>query len=486
MIPIIGSNIQVIIQVGINQDDIEGIGILPNRSLCKRGYCPDPNDVDTRSTAAIVIQAIYVCIIILLSSAGNLLVLLAIYRNKNLQNKTSIFVANLAIADFTNGFVAMPLVLVCTITYKWPFTEAMCSFLAFLIILLCTVSMGTLGAIAHDRYNAIVHPLKYHNRMSKSKIYFFVCWIWIQSMIISVCPLLGWSEYIYIRNEYLCTANWGYEISYTITLSVICFLVPFIVMVYSYVRIFIVARRHSRQITALTAFLQCHQNNHRDTTSERNNNPRSSLFRGSTKRHFKKDAKSAFMLLVVIGAFVACWVPHGVTMYSFIIDSMDDDLPDFVYTTTTLLAMSNSMLNPILYGLLNRPYRRAFKKILCSRSTRIQNRQSTETHSDNARRLQRRTTDDTEDTIPSREQPLPEDEPTSRGNVFLVTSHSAVFEEDTSVAVAPMEVSDSGDPSNTRGVCLSEMVTHTIRITHTISALVNAESSEANQFNDLI
>ncbi len=483
MIPITGIQDDVAVNIQLFRDGIQGI--LPNRSFCDDGkidHCPPEPIIDPRSTAGIVIQSIYVCVIILLSSTGNLIVLTAIYKHKYLQNKTSIFVANLAIADFANGFIAVPFILVCTITYKWPFTEAMCSFLAFLIILFCTVSMGTLGAIAYDRYNAIVHPLKYHNRMSKSRICFFICWIWTQSLVISLCPLFGWSEYIYFRNEYLCTANWGYEISYTITLTVVCFGWPFIIMVYSYGRIFIVARRHSRQIAALQAVLP-----QQSGTTSHSNHPRHSNYRGSYKRQFKKDAKSATMILAVIGAFVACWVPHGVTMYSFIIEDLNG-IPDFIYTTTTLLAMSNSMLNPILYSLLNRPYRTAFKKILCSCFVAIHKRQSTDGQS-NTRQRPRRITDDTDDTIQSGEPPFPSNDQTSRRNIFLVTAHSAIYEEDASVSVAPVEVSSTGAP-NAPGICLTEMVTHTIKITHTISALVNTTeagpANESNPYNDLI
>ena len=175
-------------------------------------------------------------------------------------------------------------------------------------------------------------------------------------------PLCGWSEYIYVENEYLCTANWGKDISYTLFLTIFYFFGPSTVMTYSYIRIFIVARRHARQIEALNASIA--QNNRQLGSSENVRTKRVSFLIGeSAKRQFKKDAKSAFVLLIVIIVFVTCWLPHAVTMYAVAFGY--NGFSDTFYVITTWLAMTNSMLNPILYGILNRQYRTAFKRLVC-------------------------------------------------------------------------------------------------------------------------
>ena len=318
---------------------------------------------DTRSTAALAIQAASITVIILGSTLGNLLILLSIYLNKSLRNKTAIFIANLAIADFINGSIAMPFILMCTVTNYWPLSSTWCSFQAALSIMLCAVSIGTLGSIAYERYAAIVHPLRYHDQVTKSKIGFLISWIWVQAVVLSICPLLGWSEYMYLHYDYLCTANWGLDVSYTFSVIGFYFTAPLSVMGYCYARIFIVARRHSRQIATLT--ISSRQDNNPDGAGDENKNQRRSVFNTKSLEQFKKDAKSAFMLLIVMALFVVCWTPHGFTMFWAAIDK--DDFPDITYTITTWLAMSNSMFNPLIYGFLNRQYRNTFYVILFPR-----------------------------------------------------------------------------------------------------------------------
>ena len=315
----------------------------------------------SRNIVVVIVQAISITVIMLMSIIGNSLVLLATYKNKSLQNKTAIFIANLSIADLTTGCLGMPFLLVTTITNYWPFSDTLCSFSAALVIILCTASIGTLGAIAHDRYCAIVYPLRYHQLMSKTKIVGFLAWIWIQAIAIAMGPLFGWSEYLYIPNEYICTANWGKDISYVLVITLFYSLGPTTVMLYCYIRILWVARRHSRQISSLKTIANRSQG---ETSTRGLKHKSSSFLRDASKVQFKKDAKSAFMLFIVIAVFVICWLPHLVTMYAIAFNG-ENPFNDAVYTASTWLSMSSSMLNPILYGVLNRQYRATFKQILC-------------------------------------------------------------------------------------------------------------------------
>ena len=73
------------------------------------------------------------------------------------------------------------------------------------------------------------------------------------------------------------------------------------------------------------------------------------------------------MLLVVMGIFMVCWIPHGCTMICMALgDSCVLSLPNAAYTTTTWLAMCASFCNPLVYGVMNRQYREAFHSICCS------------------------------------------------------------------------------------------------------------------------
>jgi len=82
---------------------------------------------DTRSSVAIAIQAAFLLIIMLSSLIGNTLIILAIYRNHSLRSITSVFIANLAMADFLLALLGMPFTMASSITYDWVFGPVWCT-----------------------------------------------------------------------------------------------------------------------------------------------------------------------------------------------------------------------------------------------------------------------------------------------------------------------------------------------------------------------
>ena len=69
------------------------------------------------------------------------------------------------------------------------------------------------------------------------------------------------------------------------------------------------------------------------------------------------------MIAIVIGTFCLCWFPHSIGVFCIIDPNCNWD--DSFFVATTWLAMLNSAMNSIIYGLMNRSFRRAFKSVLC-------------------------------------------------------------------------------------------------------------------------
>ncbi|MPC37404.1 Histamine H1 receptor [Portunus trituberculatus] len=75
-----------------------------------------------------------------------------------------------------------------------------------------------------------------------------------------------------------------------------------------------------------------------------------------------KERKAARQLGVIVGAFMACWVPYFTL---FLIMAMCETcVPAHVHTATIWLGYLNSALNPVLYPLCNHNFRRAFARML--------------------------------------------------------------------------------------------------------------------------
>ena len=79
-----------------------------------------------------------------------------------------------------------------------------------------------------------------------------------------------------------------------------------------------------------------------------------------------KEKKAARQLMVIIGAFFACWIPYF-TLFP-IIAFCNDCIPARIHLAAIWLGYLNSALNPIIYPLCNQHFRRAFSRMLkCSR-----------------------------------------------------------------------------------------------------------------------
>lgn len=87
------------------------------------------------------------------------------------------------------------------------------------------------------------------------------------------------------------------------------------------------------------------------------------------KAMVNREKRFTFVLAVVIGVFVVCWFPF---FFSYSLQAVCPEtcaIPDTLFTFFFWIGYCNSSLNPVIYTIFNKDFRRAFKKILC-RSTK--------------------------------------------------------------------------------------------------------------------
>ncbi|XP_074619196.1 octopamine receptor beta-2R-like [Acropora palmata] len=328
---------------------------------------------DTRSLIAIAIQASFLLVIILSSLMGNTLILLAIYRNHSLRCITSFFIANLAMADFLLALLGMPFTMASSITYHWIFGDIWCKINGMLNSIFCIASMLSLAAVSIDRYVAIIKPLQYPLIMTPPVALGMVTYVWLHAIICAFLPVFGWSNYAYITNESICTADWGKNFSYTLFIFAFSFFTPLIIMAYCYFHILRAAKKQSKKISPRVGEIR------EETlqtivavpvpavTSEKADKEK------EAKEKFRRETRAAKTLLIVMGTFLFCWAPHFIGMTCLLFEECKRSWPDEYFATTTWLAMLNSGCNPIIYGVMNKKFRQSFKDIImCTKRTNRQ------------------------------------------------------------------------------------------------------------------
>lgn len=82
-----------------------------------------------------------------------------------------------------------------------------------------------------------------------------------------------------------------------------------------------------------------------------------------------RERRFTFVLAVVMGVFVLCWFPFFFTYSLQAVCGEPCRAPDGLFKLFFWIGYCNSSVNPIIYTIFNRDFRKAFKKIMCASAT---------------------------------------------------------------------------------------------------------------------
>ncbi|XP_072319960.1 alpha-1A adrenergic receptor [Eucyclogobius newberryi] len=313
---------------------------------------------------------VFLCVFILFAIAGNILVILSVVCNRHLQTVTNFFIVNLAIADLLLGIIVLPFSASLEVLGCWVFGRVFCNIWAAVDVLCCTASILSLCIISIDRYIGVKHCLKYPSIMTEKKAVVILVLLWVLSIVISVCPLLGWKEPPPV-DESVCKIT--EEPGYALFSSLFSFYLPLCVTLFMYFRVYVVARRTTRSLEAgvkrernktMEVVLRIHCRSMLEDTGSKGN--RGNPFRGSLSvrlMKFSREKKAAKTLAIVVGMFILCWLPF------FFVLPMGSFFPalkpsETIFKVIFWLGYFNSCINPMIYPCSSKEFQRAFTRLL--------------------------------------------------------------------------------------------------------------------------
>ncbi|XP_017568544.1 dopamine receptor D2a isoform X2 [Pygocentrus nattereri] len=177
---------------------------------------------------------------------GNVLVCMAVSREKALQTTTNYLIVSLAVADLLVATLVMPWVVYLEVVGEWRFSTIHCDIFVTLDVMMCTASILNLCAISIDRYTAVAMPMLYNTRYSsKRRVTVMISVVWILSFAIS-CPLLFGLNNTESRDDALCVIA---NPAFVVYSSVVSFYVPFIITLLVYVQIYVVLRKRRKRVS---------------------------------------------------------------------------------------------------------------------------------------------------------------------------------------------------------------------------------------------
>ncbi|CAL8294275.1 unnamed protein product [Lota lota] len=175
---------------------------------------------------------------------GNVLVCIAVLRERSLQTTTNYLVVSLAVADLLVATLVMPwAVYLEVVGGAWLFSRLYCNIFVTLDVMMCTASILNLCAISIDRYTAVVLPVLYNTtQSSRTRVSLMIAAVWILAFAVS-CPLLfGLNT---TDDPTVCSIS---NPEFVIYSSVVSFYLPFIITLLVYIRIYVFLRMRRKRI----------------------------------------------------------------------------------------------------------------------------------------------------------------------------------------------------------------------------------------------
>ncbi|XP_045761203.1 5-hydroxytryptamine receptor 2C isoform X1 [Maniola jurtina] len=176
--------------------------------------------------------ALIAIVLVVCTAAGNVLVCLAIYLERRLQNVTNYFLMSLAITDLLVAMLVMPVGILTLVRGYFPLPAVYCLTWICLDVLLCTASIMHLCTISVDRYLSLRYPMRFGRNKTRKRVTIKIVFVWILSTAMSL-PL----SLMYSKNEESVLIDGNCQIPdplYKAIGSVISFYIPLGVMLLTY------------------------------------------------------------------------------------------------------------------------------------------------------------------------------------------------------------------------------------------------------------
>ncbi|XP_045639071.1 olfactory receptor 10A3 [Ursus americanus] len=189
-------------------------------------------------------------VVYLVTLLGNAIIIVVISLEQSLHVPMYLFLQNLSVVDVSFSAAIMPEMLVVLSTQKTLISFISCFAQMYFILFFGGTECFLLGAMAYDRFAAICHPLSYPMIMNKWVFMKLVMFSWVSGIMVATVqttwvfsfPFCGPNEINHISCEtpavleLACADTFLFEI-YAFTGTVLIVMVPFVLILLSYIRI---------------------------------------------------------------------------------------------------------------------------------------------------------------------------------------------------------------------------------------------------------
>lgn len=287
-------------------------------------------------------QAPFLWVLFVLAAVENIFVLSVFCLHKSSCTVAEIYLGNLAVAD---------LILTCGLpfwaitianNFNWLFGEVLCRVVNTMIYMNLYSSICFLMLVSIDRYLALVKTMTM-GRMRG------VRWAKLYSLVIWGCTLLLSSPMLVFRtmreysdeghNVTACVISYPshtWEVFTNVLLNLVGFLLPLTIISFCTVQIMQVLRNNEMQ----------------------------------KFKEIQTERRATVLVLAVLLLFIVCWLPFQISTFldtllrlGILSGCWDEHIIDVITQISSYLAYSNSCLNPLVYVIVGKRFRKKSREV---------------------------------------------------------------------------------------------------------------------------
>ena len=291
-------------------------------------------------------EIITTIIVFVIGLVGNIFVLIIVHKRNTRKTVHGIFVACLAVAD---------LVLLCfdspvSILKRFNVTSEIfnCRIHLFVVTTGYNAGLFTITSMAMHRCHIVIHP--WRPKLKRKGAIIWVSLIWLAAFIL-VIPLIVVNK----LTENGCEEVWptfGHRQAYTASMMTIQYIMPLLITAICYIRIWLFLK--SRPVL-----------------------PNNSGLTSARETPGEETTRESIVILktvaVIVLLFLVLLLPTQVAWMLLDFRSISSD---GLWFASDILTRLHSCLNPVVYGVMNKQYRRSYAIFLsrlfcCNRSSRF-------------------------------------------------------------------------------------------------------------------
>ena len=288
------------------------------------------------------------CLIFILSSAGNTVVAIIVYKTKTMRKPINFFIVSMAMSDLLFPIFFIPWRIQSLYLDSWliggRLGQAICKLVTILPDMSSTVSIQSLVLITVDRFGAVVFPL--HSSLIKPKLCpFFILATWIVAIAV-FSPQLFVNKVVEYPETLACEGRWNNVFGESLSVE---YYILSCIAVFTFIPLVLIA------ILYITIYLKLKS---QKIPGEQSAN--------AGQQRQQRERNVLKMAVAIVLSFAVCWLPFAIFWWIFFFTDTimwpNCGVPYYLYLLN-FMSLANGAINPCICVIFSRNYRNGLKAL---------------------------------------------------------------------------------------------------------------------------